>query len=747
MRPSTSEADTIRRLNLTTEAIRILEENSPALGALTDTTDILESLRIEGTVLDIPGILALKANQDAVAGMKSSLREMGERTPLTAEMCAPLEVFGDWEKWVAGSFDDKGEMLDSASPGLKEARREQARARQEATRRLEEFTRREGVAKVLQENYITLRNGRFVLPARTEYHRAFEGVVQDSSQSGQTLFVEPSFAVELNNRHTTAGNRVREEEHKVLAQMSLQAAGFRGEMARNLTILAGCDLVLAKARFGKRIDGVIPAIDMTGTGLVAARHPLLVLDPEVECVPVNVEMGEGVSTLVITGPNTGGKTAALKTMGLLTLMAQSGVPVPADGLTRIRVFENVFADIGDEQSLAQSLSTFSAHISVITGILETADENTLVLLDELGAGTDPQEGSALGVALLEELDRKGASVVVTTHHNLLKEFAYRWERASNASTMFDPDTLTPTYQLKMGTPGRSHALQIAGRLNLDETVVSRAREIMGSGAARVDELLGRLSEEVDREASARQETERLRNELAEERERLRRSHQKLREETGNIKEKARQEAASLIRELERRGKKVIKDMGKQPVESARSELKASVNSFRKKVAEKIPLPPRRKSSGKVTAGQEAEVISLGVNGTVQEISGQEAVVLAGGIRMKVPLADLEPLVQVARPAQKKQYAASVSYHGEMNAPSEVNLLGQTVDEALAEVDKVLDRSVMGPGSMLRIVHGKGTGALKRAIGEALKSDPRVASFGPGTLEEGGAGVTVVKLKE
>ncbi|TNF49310.1 endonuclease MutS2, partial [bacterium] len=465
---------------------------------------------------------------------------------------------------------------------------------------------------------------------------------------------------------------------------------------------------------------------------------------------IDISVGGASPTLVITGPNTGGKTVALKTIGLLTLMAQSGIPIPAGWGSKIRVFSKVFADVGDEQSIAQNLSTFSAHMSIVTEILKRSDAGTLVLLDELGAGTDPQEGSALGVALLEVLHEKGGCTVVTTHHNLLKEFAYRAPYASNASTVFDLETLEPTYRVRSGLPGRSHALEIAARLGVDNAVLNIAQEVMGTGAVRVDELLGRLSEELDRETRARIQAEKVSRQLDAERERLRIRQEKAREEALQIRDKARREARSFIMDLKRKSKALMKEVSKSKL-NGHGKLADQINSMETELDRRLPPPPRRRSDGDpVRVGQKVEVLPLGIEGQVVTMfSGErEAEVQAKDVRVRVPITELSALEEEMDKGRLfDKTSPKVAYEGQADVPMEINLLGCSVEEALQSVDTVLDRSLLCSTRELRIVHGKGTGALRQAIMSALRDDPRVRKYQSAPLNEGGAGVTVVELKD
>ena len=747
--PHRDKNDVVRECGITAEALCLLEDKPPDLGNVNDTTGILGRLTVTGAVLEPLELLRLIQNQVAVRYAKAAVRDRDQELPALCVLVDGMAGIPDWERWVEKSISPKGEVLDAASPELAKVRKELRSCRNAATGKLEEFIRGRSVGKVIQEQYVTLRNGRFVVPAKPEYNRTFEGVVQDTSQSGQTVFVEPLFAVGLNNSFAMARAKEEEEVRRALARMSDAAAGYRHEMVVNLSNLAQLDLVLAKARLGVKLGGLIPGLDNEETVLVQARHPHLVLEPGVECVPIEIRIGGQSTTLVITGPNTGGKTVALKTLGLLTLMVQSGIPVPVSDDSRFRVFDRVFADIGDEQSLSQNLSTFSGHIKVIAELLNASGSATLVLLDELGAGTDPQEGSALSIALLEALNEKGACVAVTTHHNLLKEFAYRASFANNASTVFDSRTLAPTYRLRMGAPGRSHALEVAGQLGLESSVISRAREVMGSGAVQVDDLLGRLTAEVDRESVAREKAEAITRKLEAECQDLSVVKKELIRQTQELNDSARREAKALLRDIERRGKSLLKRMKDEGGRMKKPLLSDGIREMEKEIVEKIPLPPPRKDHGPITTGQEVEVLSLGVFGSVTELlaGGREAEVLSGGIRMRVSTQYLSPVESPGQKRQNRREGTNVSFKGSGHFPSEINLIGTTVDDALQSLDKALDNSLLGSDRFLRIVHGKGTGALKRAINSALKGDPRVSNFGPAPLDQGGAGATIVELKE
>ena len=735
---------------LTAEGLRLVGLSPPDLGLVSDVSPAIDFLRVEGAVLEPAGLFSLFANQMAVRSTKNALRESVEELPGLSTIADSMTGLPEWEQGVRKAISDTGEVLDTASRGLAAARKKHRLARENVVGRLERFIRGRSVSRVIQEPYVTTRNGRHVVPAKPEYHREFEGVVQDSSQSGQTLFVEPLFAVGLNNDVAQSENLVREEIRKVLARLSDEARGHRDAMTANMKSLATMDLVLARARFGSRMGWVLPELDNDRTTLRQAMHPLLATDPGTNCVPVDICVGGEKTTLVITGPNTGGKTVTLKTLGLLTLMVQSGIPVPVADNSRVRVFTRVFADIGDEQSLSQSLSTFSGHMKVIADLLREADGRTLVLLDELGAGTDPQEGSAIGMALLESLQDRRSCVVVTTHHNLLKDFAFRSPPAENASTLFDIDTLEPVYKLRMGAAGKSYALEIAERLGLDARVVKRAREIIGAGGTKVEDLLGRLGEEIDRREATRQKAEETAEKMESARIRQASRQEKYRDQIRNIREKARKDARDTLLEIVNRGREIIKDLSFKDKEIARQSLQKGLKAIKEEIRRKTPPPPKsRKKGGIVNAGDDVRIIPLGVLGRIEALAADrsEAEIVSGGIRMRVPIKDLEPAAGQGPVPGPPRKPAPVAYNGTNEERTEINLLGKTISEALDSVDRLIDRSLMGSLQTLRIVHGRGTGALKKAINEALRNDPRVSSCEPAPMNEGGEGVTVVKLKE
>ncbi len=747
--PCTKRADVTAALALTQEALKVLEDGLPDLAGVVDTRPVIGRLAMRGAILDAQAVLELYSVQLGVRAARGAVKDRASALPGLSGLVSQMNPLPAWEKLVRRSLDEDGQVQDSASSELAAVRKEQISCRRSLLSKLEEFITKPSIGKVLRENYVTQRNDRYVVPVKPEYHRAFSGVVQDTSQSGQTLFIEPLFVVEKNNRLAKLRGQEEDEIRKIMKFISEEARGYRESMALNLDLVVEFDLIFAKGRLGLQVDGAVPEVSPDTARLSRAKHPLLLLLEGGGCVPIDMELGDQVTTLVITGPNTGGKTVALKTLGLITLMAQTGIPVPVGEDSRIRVFKKIFADIGDEQSLAQSLSTFSSHMSVVSEILSEADDQTLALLDEMGAGTDPQEGSALGIAILEHLRRCGAWTVVTTHHNLLKEFAYNAEYAENASVVFDAATLKPVFELRMGAPGRSYALEIAARLGLAEEVTARARQIMGPEGAGVDDLLGRLSVEIEKESAARRRVENARDAIETDQERLRKVQVQVLEELKEEQSRSRREAMALIRQIKQQGKKLLREARDAGTEGEKV-FNREIDAMAADAAEKIPLPPRKRGAGgPVTIGDLVEVVPLGAEGTVVSVfsGGEDAEVVSGGIRMKAAVSDLTPLGVTREKGRQGKDSLAVGYTGSREAPGEISLLGFTVPEALAQVDTVLDRMMLGPGSTLRIIHGKGTGALREAITESLRQDPRVISSRAGGMKEGGSGVTIVRVKE
>ena len=656
------------------------------------------------------------------------------------------------------------EISDLASPALADIRRKIRNKSQGIREKLESMVRSGYYQKFLQEALITQRGGRFVIPVKAEHRGDVPGLVHDTSGSGATVFIEPMAVVEANNEIKVLESKEREEIERILSELSAMAGELADSIKHNFESLVELNLIFAKGQLAYQMKASVPLLNTEGvTELRRARHPLL--DPKT-VVATDIRLGEDFDTLVITGPNTGGKTVSLKTLGLLTLMAQCGLLIPAADESRVCVYENVFADIGDEQSIEQSLSTFSAHMVNIISILERSDERSLVLIDELGAGTDPVEGAALATAILERLHLSGAKVAATTHYAELKTYALETARVENACCEFDVTTLRPTYRLLIGVPGRSNAFAISARLGMDEVLIARAKEF-------VDEERTRFENVVDTLEQTRQEMERESAEGAALRrqyeERLKEADRKVAEADGLVKkeleraesealkltENARREANALLLEVDklRREMRSAKDgsevaaKAKQSMRRALGNLDAAVHPVTETVYDNedyvLPRP--------LKAGDTVFLTDLGKEGSVLSPADKrgQVEVLSGSARMRVKE---EKLRLVEKKKEKKPAVGAVTRAGGMesrmtaSADNRCDLRGMTVDEAILTLDAFLDSMLMSNISEFTVIHGKGTGALRKAVSDHLRGNRFVKSYRLGTFGEGEDGVTIVTLK-
>jgi DNA mismatch repair protein MutS2 len=595
----------------------------------------------------------------------------------------------------------------------------------------------------LQESIVTMRNGRYVIPVRAEARSKVPGVVHDQSASGQTIFVEPLAVTEMNNRLKELELREEREIERILRSLSERVAANGPALRETVDALASVDLAFAKARYASALRAAPPLLNSDGlTELAMARHPLL----KGEVVPISIRVGGEFRVLVITGPNTGGKTVALKTIGLLTLMAQAGMHVPAAPESVVAVFPHVFADIGDEQSIEQSLSTFSSHMRNIVSMLPEIDERSLVLLDELGAGTDPQEGAALARALLKSLLDSGARAAVTTHYSELKTFAHEEEGVENASVEFDVETLSPTYRLIIGLPGRSQALAIARRLGMPQHILSRARQFVSTGAVRVERLLSQIQAERRQIADMARRAGELQEDARKLRDRVRSELTSIRTERERILDKAREDAAATVREMRARLRELEDQARGVASRREQREMRAQIDEIQSEAAAELgAMAPAAADLGPalrpLQPGAAVNVLSLGQQGTVVSVSDGEAEVQLGQFKMRIPSDDLEVLSRRERQAEH-----SVEYHATREAPPmQIDVRGWRADDAQREIDQYLHDNYMHGQGTVRIVHGKGTGALRRAIRDQLGEHPLVKNFQSEDAKQGGEGVTVVTL--
>ena len=660
------------------------------------------------------------------------------------------------EQEIGKKILSEDQIADDASETLASVRKRIKRSNQEIRDKLTEMITSANYTKYLRENLVTIRNGRYVVPVRAEFKNSIPGLVHDQSASGSTLFLEPTAVVNLNNELRILTLEEQEEIEKILAELTERVASVCGALAANAEVLTEADVAFAKARYAKRNDCVRPLLDTTGeTEIAFGRHPLI---DRAKVVPVSVAFGKDYRVLTVTGPNTGGKTVTLKLVGLLTLMAMSGMYIPAGESSRIAVFPEVLCDIGDEQSIEQSLSTFSSHLKNLTEILASDLDNALILLDELGAGTDPAEGAALALAVLDRILESGARAIVTTHFGEVKEYSMVKSGVKAASMQFNPHTFAPTYRLEIGVAGSSNAIEIARGLGLDERVVEAARGYLSEEKVTFEQVLQRAElarfraeETLASVASAKAEYEQKLALVEAEREKLEKQREML-------SKNARAEARRVVAEAEERAEEIIAELKKilsaeelseKDLFAARAyrnkledlkfdETPAEIAEVRKEIHKKDLKAGRRVFVRRLNA--DAEVLSLNFN-------KEEARVRAGSVTTTVPFSELfEPKATAPKSDNEPRAKHTLSLAPQEGAAFEINLLGRTVDEALPEVDAFLDRAVLQKAESVRIIHGVGTGRLRAGIREHLRNHPLVEAFRDGKYGEGERGVTIVTLK-
>ncbi|MGI6539978.1 MAG: endonuclease MutS2 [Bacillota bacterium] len=751
-----------------------------------------------GATLSCDELLDILSTLSASRSLKKILGSLGPEYPVLADAAADIGTFGDLEQAISRAISESGEVMDSASSALRSIRSKIRSLNAKVRDNLDSMVRSPQWSRLLQDPIVSIRNGRFVVPVRAEMRSQVPGIVHDQSASGATVFVEPMPVVELNNELRQAISQEEAEVERVLSELSAKVGSQCEQLRLTLDAIGNIDFIMAKGRLSQRMGASVPQLnDMGHINLIAARHPLLKGD----VVPIDAYLGQTFTTLVITGPNTGGKTVTLKTIGLITLMAQSGLHIPAEPGSDVAVFSKVFADIGDEQSIEQSLSTFSSHMTHIVAIMSMVDHDSLVLLDELGAGTDPQEGAALAMAILETLHLTGARTVATTHYSELKIFAHTTEGLSNASVEFDVETLCPTYRLSIGVPGASNAFAIAERLGLPEEVLDRARSLVGTGGQRMELMITNLKEECDRAETAREDAEKLRSRYLRLKDEYEEQTRRLRSERSEIMRAARAEAESIIQEARKESERIIgrlraiqaqqelvakrlveeevitedslprsavcgeASLPDEAIRAARRDLEA-LREITRELTAVAPESDREVTtiadvhddgwSSRIEQGDDVEVVALGQKGVVlDQLGPDEYMIGIGPMRVNVNRGSIRKLRSSQAEEPDRGYGrrgtmrepGSVSFETQKAATigAELDLRGMRVEEALFAVDKYLDDAVLAGIQKARIIHGKGTGALRDAVTEQLGSDPRVASFRFGLAGEGGDGVTVVSF--
>ena len=695
-----------------------------------------------------------------IAGVLSSARAVrsygmsAEKESCLDQFFRTLQSNKFLEDKIMASIPAEDEIADAASSELADIRRKMRAAAARVRDSLQKIISAPSMAKFLQDPIITTRSDRFVVPVKAEFKGSVPGLVHDVSASGATLFVEPMAAVKANNELRELKAREKAEIERILAELSADCAAHREDIDADYAVLVHLDMIFARAKLSFNQDAMEPELSEKGVRLRRARHPLL---EKGKAVPIDVELGEDYDTLVITGPNTGGKTVTLKTIGLLCLMAQCGLHIPAAEGSRVPVFGAVLADIGDEQSIEQSLSTFSSHMVNIVGLLDQCGEDTLLLFDELGAGTDPVEGAALAIAILEKARSLGSVIAATTHYAELKVYATNTPGVMNASCEFDVDTLRPTYRLLLGIPGKSNAFAISQRLGLSEDVIEDARSRVGVSSARFEETIEKLEQTrriMDRD---RMEAARLLLKAEEERKkaaqiraelevRLEKAEEKARREADRILTDARNTAESTFRELDRMRSEQNQASDHQRINEARAAMRRELNEARDALRAPEAPVPEQASARPVKAGDTVLIRSMGVKATVLEVGADRTLTLQAGI-LKVNAAEDEVLLlEDEKPVQSARRESRGVTLRDAATSSELDIRGMETIEAIPVVERYIDSAVQSKLESVRIIHGKGTGALRTAVQQALRKNKQVKSFRLGRYGEGETGVTVVELK-
>lgn len=651
---------------------------------------------------------------------------------------------------INNCIDDNGAVLDSASQTLRSIRQSLRAEEGKVRSKLESLIRGSNAAKMLSDTLVTIRNDRFVIPVKQEYRHHYGGIVHDQSSSGQTLFIEPDSVVQANNEIHRLKMKEQAEIERILLALSAMVQEVASDLFNLVKVLGDIDVILAKGKYGQANKCTMPKMNQDGyIRLIRARHPLLPIE---SAIPNDIEFGKDITAIVITGPNTGGKTVTLKTVGLCTLMAQAGLPVPALDGSELAVFEQLFADIGDEQSIEQSLSTFSSHMVNIVDILQKFDHESLVLFDELGAGTDPQEGAALAISILDEVHGRGARVMATTHYPELKAYGYNRPGVANASVEFDIETLSPTYRLLIGVPGRSNAFEISSRLGLPESIIDRAKGFTGTDRHEVESMIASLEEtrrqsedDAERSHALLLESETLRKELQDKlqayEERKEALDKKAKEKARKIVDEAKREAEAIIAELREMRKNADQVVKEHELIEARKRLEEATPLEDNKVLKKAAQVKARAQN--LVVGDEVKVLSYGQRGTLLEkVSNTEWVVQMGILKMKISDSDLEYIKPEKEPVLRTAGVKNRNSHVKL----ELDLRGERYEDAIVRTEKYIDDALLSNYGRVSIIHGVGTGALRQGIQSYLKKHKRVKSFRFGEAGEGGLGVTIVELK-
>lgn len=758
LKPS-DDFDTVREnLSLTTEAVKIFATSAPPLGGFRDVREVFKKIGL-GSVADAEELLNVLSTMYAMRQVKVFFKETEIDAPQLKSRATEIEILGNLERQLDNAIDEHGTVRDTASAELQKIRRELRTAQSRIKTEIFNILHDTSKQKFFQDAIVTMRGDRYVLPVKLEYKSQFAGIVHDQSATGATVFIEPMSVVNLNNSVKELEAAERHEVARILRSLSDSVRKNLDELTNNIKILAEVDLVFAKARLARELDATEPLLEKF-TDLKSARHPLI---DSSSVVPVDIQLGENFSMLLVTGPNTGGKTVSMKTLGLLALMTQSGLYIPTASGSRIAVFTNIFADIGDEQSIEQSLSTFSAHMKKIVAILEDVTASDLVLLDEIGAGTDPDEGAALAMSILERLLEIGASTIATTHYSELKTFAYSTDGIENACVEFDSETLRPTYKLLIGIPGASNAFAISKRLGLPQSLILRAKQLITADHANFERVISELEQERMIFEQRNAEIYERQQQIIKHEKKIAEMRDEIAKTKGEIIRKAKEKSAATVRETKREAEEIIAalkeqfdDAGvkrrQQVIQQARDKLREAENdSVIGIIADKSV--GTRIDKKKIFIGDTIYIKPLDQKGTVLAIEkdGEELSVQIGAMRTTVKTSSCRFVSHAAQentlpPATNQNRGSTGLLQKAATITRSIDIRGMTVDEAEQVCGKFIDDAQLSGLKQILIIHGKGTGALRKGVQDFLRGNNSVASYQFADLDEGGSGATLVTIK-
>lgn len=757
LQPMTSVAEIKDALAETTQAHTvILKKGSAPLGQIYDISAAMTFAR-KGGVLTMGQLLQILYNLKIAANVTTFLKS--DLPPLPA-IDAIREVIVTCPR-LAENIDrciiSEDEMADNASPALKDIRRSITRQNDAIRNRLNSIINSSDNRTYLQDAIVTVRDGRYVIPVKAEHRGRFQGIIHDQSATGATLFIEPQVIVNMNNELREMELKEKAEVERILAELSSAAAEHFHDITNNQKLLTALDIIFAKGKLSMVMGGEEPEVSEKGALVLKdARHPLI---DKKKVVPINIKLGDDYETLVVTGPNTGGKTVTLKTTGLLVLMAQSGLHIPAAGTSTLPVFDHVLADIGDEQSIEQSLSTFSSHMRNIVSILEEMKGNSLILLDELGAGTDPTEGAALAISILENLKARGAYTIATTHYNELKKYALSTKGVENGSMEFNVDTLSPTYRLMIGIPGKSNAFEISRKLGLPEHLIQRASRLLERGDIEFEDVISAIEEDKKKAEAERDEAVLLNISMKKQKEELDRRQALLEEKEKKIIHQAKEEARNILKEAretandvnrELRALNKIESLGERNrrFDKNRKRLKDAEDKFAEKMIKRVNQSPVKADQLKI--GDKVRVVTLDQPGEILSLpdSKGDLLVKVGMMKVSININDLMFMEEDSEMKNKQAGKYGTLYKSKaQNISISINVQGENLDDAVMDVDKYLDDAYIAGLKEVTVIHGRGEGILKDGLRKLFKRHKHVASYRKGNYNEGGDGVTIVTLKD